>query len=251
MKYIFGNWKLYLTDEQSGALAQSLSALTFDTDQLSVAVFPSALSFSRVTDTLSESEIVVGAQNVGYTPLGAYTGEVSAHVFAQAGATHALVGHSERRHIFGEDTDATVKKMQACLDEGITPVLCIGETKEDVEENKIEYRLRRQLIPVLEGVNGVREKKWVIAYEPVWAISTGGNGTPCPAVDALERHTLIRTICSEFGVENVPVLYGGSVNVGNVEEYVTTPGIDGVLVGHASVDGTEFAVMVEKMSQVV
>lgn len=251
MKYIFGNWKLYLNDEQSFVLAQSLSTLKFNSQQLAVSVFPTALSFSRVKWTLGESSVVVGAQNVGYTPLGAYTGEVSAHVFAGAGATYALVGHSERRHIFGEDTDATVKKMQACLDEGITPVLCIGETKEDVQENKIEYRLRRQLIPVLEGVGGVKEKKWVIAYEPVWAISTGGNGTPCPAVDALERHNMIRAICSEFGVENVPVLYGGSVNVGNVEEYVTTPGIDGVLVGHASVDSTEFTAMVEKMSQVV
>lgn len=247
MKYIFGNWKLYLTDEQSGVLAQSLSALTFDTDQLHVAVFPSTLSFSRVTDMLSESEIAVGAQNVGYTPLGAYTGEVSAHVFAQAGATHALVGHSERRHIFGEDTETTVKKMQACLDEGITPVLCIGETKEDVEENKIEYRLRRQLVPVLEGVSGIKEKNWLIAYEPVWAISTGGNGTPCPAVDALERHNAIRAICTEFGVENVPVLYGGSVSVDNAEEYVTTPGIDGVLVGHASVDSATFTSLVEKV----
>lgn len=251
MKYIFGNWKLYLTDEQSGALAQSLSALTFDTDQLYVAVFPSTLSFSRVTDMLSESGIAVGAQNVGYTPLGAYTGEVSAHVFAQAGATHALVGHSERRHIFGEDTETTVKKMQACLDEGITPVLCIGETKEDVEENKIEYRLRRQLVPVLEGVSGIKEKNWLIAYEPVWAISTGGNGTPCPAVDALERHNAIRAICTEFGVENVPILYGGSVSVDNVEEYVTTPGIDGVLVGHASVDSATFTSLVEKVGQLV
>ncbi len=251
MKYIFGNWKLYLTDEQSGVLAQSLSALTFDTEQLRVAVFPSTLSFSRVAGMLSEGEIAVGVQNVGYTPLGAYTGEVSAHVFAQAGATYALVGHSERRHIFGEDTEATVKKMQACLDEGITPVLCIGETKEDVEENKIEYRLRRQLIPVLEGVNGIKEKNWLIAYEPVWAISTGGNGTPCPAVDALERHNAIRAICTEFGVDNVPVLYGGSVSVDNVEEYVTTPGIDGVLVGHASVDSATFTSLVEKVGQLV
>ncbi len=251
MKYIFGNWKLYLNDGQSFALAQSLSALAFDPQQLSVVVFPTALSFSRVCYALRDTSFEVGAQNIGYTPLGAYTGEVSAHVFAGAGAAYALVGHSERRHIFGEDTEATVKKMQACLDEGITPVLCIGETKEDVQENKIEYRLRRQLIPVLEGVSGIKEKKWLIAYEPVWAISSGGNGTPCPAVDALERHTLIRAICTEFGVENVPALYGGSVNVGNVEEYVTTPGIDGVLVGHASVDSTEFTAMVEKMSQVV
>jgi triosephosphate isomerase len=250
MKYIFGNWKLYLTDEQSFALAQSLSALKFDSQQLAVSVFPTALSFSRVAGILGESEIAVGAQNVGYTPLGAYTGEISAHVFASAGATYALAGHSERRHIFGEDTDATVKKVAACVEEGIVPVLCIGETKEDVEENKVEYRLRRQLIPVLEGVD-LKGKQWMIAYEPVWAISSGGNGTPCPAVDALERHNAIRTICSEFGIESVPVLYGGSVNKDNVEEYVTTPGIDGVLVGHASVDHAEFTAMVEKMSQVV
>lgn len=250
MKYILANWKLYLNDEQSFVLAQSLSKLKYDAEKLIVSVFPTALSFSRVKWILGESKISVGAQNVGYTPLGAYTGEISAHVLAGAGANYALVGHSERRHIFGEDTETIVKKMQACFDEGIIPVLCIGETKEDVEEGKIEYRIRRQLIPVLEGVS-VKEKTWLIAYEPVWAISSSGKGSPCPPQDALERHDIIRGVCNEFGVDNVPVLYGGSVDVDNIEAYMTTPGIDGVLVGHASVDTGEFTAMVEKMDKIM
>lgn len=250
MKYIFGNWKLYLNDEQSFVLAQSLSKLKFDAQQLTVSVFPTALSFSRVTLALKESDIAVGVQNVGHTPLGAYTGEISAHVFAQAGAKYALVGHSERRYVFQEDIDTTVKKMNACIDAGIIPILCIGETKEDVAENKIEYRLRRQLIPVLEGLE-TKNSQWLIAYEPVWAISQGGVGAPCPPVDALERHNTILVICSEYDVDDVPILYGGSVNADNIEAYVTTPGIDGVLVGHSSVNIEEFTLMVEKIVQVV
>lgn len=235
---------MYSTVEESVALTEAIATLSFDTDKLTVAVFPNTLVFERVQELLENSPIEVGAQNVSWVPQGAYTGATSAHLFATAGASYALVGHSERRYIFGEtDTDIR-KKLEAVIDAGMTAVLCIGETAEDVQDDKSTYRLKKQLQKALEGLD-VQEGQLIVAYEPVWAISSAGSGTPCSPEKAAEMHGIIRDEIATYLDISVPLIYGGSVSPQNMGAYITSPFIDGVLVGHASVNPENWVQMVE------
>lgn len=244
MTYLFGNWKMYMTVEESVALTEVLATLKFNASKVTVGVFPNTLVFERVQEMLERSDIALGAQNVSWVPQGAYTGATSAHLFATAGATYALVGHSERRYIFGETNADVRKKLEATLDAGLTAILCIGETKEDVDDGKTEYRLKKQLHEALDGLS-VEAGKLIIAYEPVWAISHGGHGVACSAERAAEAHTMIRSLTSEILESSVPVIYGGSVTPDNLAAYLTSSVIDGVLVGHASIYSDNWINMIE------
>ena len=150
MKYLFANWKMYLTVEESIALAKEAAKQEFPTETMTVALFPTALAFAQVRYFCASSPIKLGAQNCGWTPRGAYTGAISAELFAEAGAVFALVGHSERRHIFGETDSDVRKKIEACLAADLGPVVCVGETKEEKENSKREYRLKKQLMKALK-----------------------------------------------------------------------------------------------------
>lgn len=230
--YVFGNWKMYLDFDESCILMSRFLEKEYSQD-LQLSVFPSMLALSEVEKLTRDSDWQFGAQNIAWVEKGAYTGAISAQMVADAGASYALVGHSERRYIFGETNDATNKKIKACLEAGITPVLCIGETQEDKENDKRQYRLTRQLQEALEGID-VAAAELIVAYEPVWAIGTGDACLPADAED------VIGWIKNELGDESVPVLYGGSVDAQNVVSYTSQSSIDGVLVGGCSAKFEEF-----------
>ncbi len=195
--------------------------------------FPPAVSLEAVAARAGEhAGIRVGAQNVHWEPKGAFTGELSVAMAKEAGASAALVGHSERRHVFGERDEETGLKVRALLEGDLTPVLCVGEQLAEREADDTLEVVQRQLA-VLEGLDGATLSRLVIAYEPVWAIGTGKNATPA---DAAAVHGAIRRWCGEHGAGAVSILYGGSVKPENAEELLAEEEIDGVLVGGASLD---------------
>lgn len=232
MKYIFGNWKMYLSVEESLSLAKEIAVLQFS--EAKVCIFPNALAFCAVQDIIASNQnIALGAQNVAWTPRGAYTGALSAEIYEQSSARYALVGHSERRYIFGETNTDVRKKMEACLAAEITPVVCIGETREDKENNTRTIRLKEQIKAVFSNLD-LGAGDIFIAYEPVWAISRGSSADPCNPVDVEDVHGFIRQEISQYTDKPVPLLYGGSVNAENVVSYTVLRNVDGVLCGNAS-----------------
>lgn len=233
MKYLFANWKMYLSHKEAVALSAQYFGLPFDEHCLRVAVFPSMLSFLDVSKNLKQSAIARGVQNVAYTPRGAYTGAVSAELAAEAGARYALVGHSERRYIFGEDNEAIHKKVAAVIATGMTAILCIGDTSEDLANDKADYRVKKQLMRALEGTT-IPEGKLIVAYEPVWAIHNSGDAHACEPDKANAMHQLIKEELTQYSDAPVPVIYGGSVTAKNMLSYMACSDIDGVLVGSAS-----------------
>jgi triosephosphate isomerase len=204
--------------------------------------FPSAVALEAVVSgSTDQSGIVVGAQNLYWEPKGAFTGELSVPMAKEAGARAALVGHSERRHVFGETDEETGLKVKALLDHRLIPMLCVGERIEQREAGETLTVVERQLA-VLSSYDADTLQRVVIAYEPVWAIGTGKTATPA---DAAEVHAFIRGWYADHGVapEEVKVLYGGSVKPGNIETLVAQSEIDGVLVGGASLHPVEWAAM--------
>jgi triosephosphate isomerase len=238
------NWKMHLGPEGArqflGTFLEACGAL----QDREAWFFPSAAALETVVRlTGDRRDIQVGAQNVHWEPKGAFTGELSVPMALEAGARAALVGHSERRHVFGETDEETGKKVRALLEHGLTPMLCVGEKIEQREAGEALEVIARQL-RVLEEHEEAVLARVVIAYEPVWAIGTGKTATPS---DATEAHAFIRGWLGERGVapQAARILYGGSVKPGNVRELLAQPEIDGVLVGGASLDPARWAEMVQ------
>lgn len=243
MKYVFANWKMYLDFDETMILTNQLLAEGLPSD-ITIGLFPNTIALTEVEKAINGTNLMLGAQNVAWVPKGAYTGATSALFYKNAGCTHALVGHSERRHIFNETNDAVRKKMEACLDVGLTPVLCIGETQQDVENNKQQYRLKKQLMKALEGLD-IGNNDILIAYEPVWAI---GSGKPCLPDDVEDMHEWIKQEVKNYTDKNIPVLYGGSVNAQNINKYISKQSVDGVLIGHASATKEGFTSIIQALS---
>jgi triosephosphate isomerase len=193
------------------------------------------------------SDIAVGAQNVHWESKGPFTGGISIPMVKEVGARLTLVGHSERRHLFGETDEQVAKKTKAALSSAITPLVCVGETLAERDGARTEQVIVRQLGSLLQALQPDDWSRVVLAYEPVWAIGTGKNASPD---DAAQIHELIRMELGRNGVAiRVPVLYGGSVSSDNVAALLTRPQIDGVLVGGASLDPRGWADLIEKGSQ--
>ncbi len=229
------NWKMQLgPGSAADYLGRFLAATPAHADR-SLLFFPPAASLLTVAAALQErTDIRAGAQNIHWEPKGAFTGEMSAGIAQEAGASISLVGHSERRHVFGETDQQTGFKVRALLAAGMDVMLCVGETLEEREAGRTEEVCRRQLAAGLEHVEPAKLPQVMIAYEPVWAIGTGRNATP---EDAATVHRSIREAISERGATGrIPVLYGGSVNRGNVTALLAQRELDGVLVGGASLD---------------
>ncbi len=224
MNYFFLNWKMYLDRDQSILLANHLASK--DTLPDNTVIFCNDLALSEVKDIIGPER--VGTQNVAWVPAGAYTGATSAHMFKQAGATHALVGHSERRHIFNETNIAIRKKMEACVDTALTPVLCIGEKKEEREDNRWKEVLSEQLILALEDLD-MKGQIFYVAYEPVWAI---GTGVSCTSDMLQEVVDYIKQVLGTIN-QNAIILYGGSVSSTNIKDFDNVVGVEGVLIGSA------------------
>ncbi len=231
MRYFIANWKMYAGPTSSLKLAEAYRDLTIPTG-LKVIVAPTSLSFSAIQSTLAETDWKLAAQNIAWVPEGAYTGAVSGKMYAEAGATYALIGHSERRHIFGEGDSDVEKKIAAAILSGLIPILCIGESAEDLAEGKRQYRLKKQLqvLASLEAVVPI-----IVAYEPVWAITGSGTGTPCLPADVQDVHGFIKTELATLGFVDTPVIYGGSVKLETAADYLAIPEVDGVLAGSASI----------------
>lgn len=208
----------------------------------SVWFFPPAVSIAAVAEgSAGHRNVLVGAQDIYWEPKGAFTGATAGPLAKQSGARLTLVGHSERRHVFGETDEETRKKVTAALAADLQPVLCVGETLAQREAGETLAVVTRQLEAALGGRDG--KARVTIAYEPVWAIGTGRNATP---KDAAEVHAAIRAWLKEHAVTQTPhvILYGGSVNLKNVAELLAEPELDGVLVGGASLNPRDWAQLV-------
>lgn len=227
------------------AFMRSFLANTARQQGRQIVFFPPAVTLPAVVDALKERpDIRVGVQNIHWEDKGAFTGEISAAIARDAGATLALVGHSERRHVFGETDEATGKKVAAALRAGLTPLLCVGEKLEEREAGQAETTVLRQLRAGIALAEKQQVAGLLIAYEPVWAIGTGRTAT---AEDASAMHTVIRAELREHAGDRaarIPILYGGSVNRGNAAGLLAAADVDGVLVGGASLDADAWSSIV-------
>ena len=232
---------MFKTVHEAVFYVKELRALVDDLTGVEIVVAPPFTALHPLADAVRNSNIALGAQDVHWEREGAFTGAVSAPMLREAGADFVIIGHSERRTLFGE-TNATVnKKVQAAVVAGLTPIVCIGETLDQRERHETEAVLDRQLKEGLDGVTGEQLSAFVLAYEPVWAIGTGRTATPLQAGDA-HRHIRQR-LTQWFGVEAATrcrVLYGGSVKPDNITKLMADPDIDGALVGGASLDVKAF-----------
>ncbi len=230
--YLFANWKMYLDYDESNILANAIADQKKSIPKsVKMAIFPSALALYPVGQVLQDVGISVGAQNTQWMAKGAFTGEVSAEMYKLAGCEYALVGHSERRHLFGETSVEVRQKIEAILAAGLTPVICVGETKEERKNNKTKEVVEAQIKTALQNLDWPKDRELIVAYEPVWAIGTGDN---CDPAEAQRMHEEInKQVVALTGVTPV-ILYGGSVKPENIAEYLKTPSINGVLVGGAS-----------------
>jgi triosephosphate isomerase len=232
------NWKMHLHPGEARTYLQEFLRLHQPRDGRTVTFFPPAVSIEAVATTLAGHEhLSVGVQDVDWEPKGAFTGATSVALARGAGAASALIGHSERRHVYGETDEATARKVTAVLAGGLQAMLCVGEKLEEREAGHTAMVVVRQLRAALIGVSAHADL--VIAYEPVWAIGTGRNATPA---DAAEVHRVIRAELVALGLpEATRVLYGGSVKRENVDTLLNEDQIDGVLVGGASLDPEQWA----------
>jgi triosephosphate isomerase len=238
---IAGNWKMFKTVQEAVVFVKELRGLTKDVTAVDIVVGPPFTALYAVAEAARNSNIDVAAQNMHWEREGAFTGEVSAAMVKEAGAEYVIIGHSERRQLFGE-TDVNVnRKVMAAITAGIVPIVCMGETLEERERNETLAILDRQIKQGLDGVTGVQVAALVVAYEPVWAIGTGRNAT---AAQAGEAHAHIRTRLRQwFGAdaaERCRVIYGGSVKPDNIRQLIAEPDVDGALVGGASLDLKSF-----------
>lgn len=235
--FLAANWKMYKTVHDAFVFAKEFCNLVKGFDDVEIVLAPPFTAIHTVAETARNFPVGVAGQDLYWEREGAFTGEVSAAMLREAGAEYVIIGHSERRRLFGE-TDQTVnRKLVAALGEQLTPIVCIGETLEERERNETLPVLDRQINAGLDGLTGAQVSALVIAYEPVWAIGTGRNATPQQAGEA---HAHIRERLRQwFGgdaAEQCHVIYGGSVKPDNIQELVLLPDVDGALVGGASLD---------------
>ena len=237
------NWKMHVGPEEARVYLKAFQEAGELPTGRAVWLFPPAVSLETVAEGIAgDPNLLAGSQDIHWEPKGAFTGAISAPLAAQAGARATLVGHSERRHVFGETDEQTGKKVAAALAAGLHPVLCVGETLEQREGGKTLAVVTRQL----EAALGSKTQGEVtIAYEPVWAIGTGKNATP---QDAAEVHMAIRRWLTGRGAKVTRILYGGSVNLKNAADLLAEPELDGVLVGGASLDPHTWAELVRTRS---
>ncbi|MBM3777820.1 MAG: triose-phosphate isomerase [Acidimicrobiia bacterium] len=244
---IAGNWKMFKTVAEATAYLATFRGLVAEVTGVDIVLAPPFTALHALAAAAHGTRIGVAAQDLYWEREGAYTGEVSAAMIREAGASHVIIGHSERRTLFGE-TDATVnRKTVAALAAGLTPIVCIGETLDQRERDETLAVLDRQISQGLDGMKADEILRLVLAYEPVWAIGTGRNATPAQAGEA---HAHIRQRLREwFGAEAAErsrILYGGSVKPDNVASLLAQPDVDGGLVGGASLDPKAFAEIVAR-----
>jgi triosephosphate isomerase len=240
--YIAANWKMHKTVAEAGEFVDALLPQIAAT-QSDVVICPPFTALTAVVERRYGTAVKVAAQNMHEEGSGAFTGEVSAPMLVELDVEAVVLGHSERRQLFGEADEALARKVPAALAAGLEPILCVGETEEARDAEQTEAVLERQLQADLAGVEDTKLSEVVIAYEPIWAIGTGRTATPEQAQEAC---AFIRDLLRERGApaDAVRILYGGSVKPANAAELMSQPDIDGALVGGASLDPDDFAAIV-------
>ena len=243
---VAGNWKMSHGPERTRAFFKILR-LPFQGHGPEVLIFPPAVSLTAALECPDRDlRVALGAQNIHFEEEGAFTGEISARLAVEAGATHVLVGHSERRHIFGESDADVARKVRVALGHDLIPVICVGETLDQRNAGSVDEVILGQLNRALEGPTGGSSGSFLIAYEPVWAIGTGETATPR---DAEAAHQVLRTrLAATLGIDRgagIPILYGGSVNAENAGDLLAAPEVDGLLVGGASLSPDSFTSILE------
>ncbi len=238
---IAGNWKMNLDRAGAVALARGIAEQTLETSDVDLLVCPPNVYLAPVAEALAGSSVALGAQNMCCEPSGAFTGEISAAMVLDCGAKYVILGHSERRHVFGELDQDVNKKTVAALAAGLCPIVCVGELLEEREAGKTADVIRKQIEGSLANISAEQIQSVVLAYEPVWAIGTGKVATPEQAeeVHADLRELLVECYNPQIA-ESVQILYGGSVKPSNAAELLAQPNIDGALVGGASLKVDDF-----------
>ncbi len=242
---IAGNWKMFKNAKETKAMLTELIPLVKGSDGREIVICPPFINIESAVSACKGTNVKIGSQNIFWEEKGAFTGEISPGMIKDSGCEYAIIGHSERRQYFGE-SDATVnKRLYAALKAGLTPIVCVGETLEERENNRTFEVIEKQLKGGFSGLSKEQALKTVIAYEPVWAIGTGKTATPA---QAQEVHAFIRKqLEGLFGKEvssSVRILYGGSVKADNIKELMSQEDVDGGLVGGASLEASGFSKIV-------
>jgi triosephosphate isomerase len=244
---IAGNWKMFKTVQETVFYMKELRGLVHHVHGVDVVVAPPFTALRAAAEVVRSSNVGIAAQDVYWEREGAFTGEVSATMLREAGADYVIIGHSERRTLFGETDLHVNRKLAAALTGELTPIVCIGETLDQREANQTLDVLDQQIRQGFDNITAAQIAELVIAYEPVWAIGTGRNATP---EQAQEAHAHVRTRLRQwFGAESTErcrILYGGSVKPDNIASLITLPDVDGALVGGASLDVKAFADIVRR-----
>jgi triosephosphate isomerase len=245
-KIIAANWKMNMTQGESEVFMTTFLREIGDLDEVEIVIVPPFTAIPKVTELVTQTQnIKVGAQNMHWERSGAFTGEISPAMLRELFVRYVVLGHSERRAMFGETDEIVNRKVRAAYEEVLRPILCVGETLEEREKGRVEIVLSSQLRGSLAGVEAKELHETVIAYEPVWAIGTGKTAT---VGQAQEAHAFIRQILREMSdeatAEKIRIQYGGSVKPDNARTLLSQPDIDGALVGGASLDPRSFAQIV-------
>ena len=243
---IAGNWKMHKTPQETVSFIDALSVRCVDPGGIEILVIPPYTSLELAGRKLAEVPVELGAQDLFHETSGAYTGAISGSMLTACGCRYVLVGHSERRHVFGDDDNVIRRKLRAALEADLVPILCVGETLEERRGGRTEAVLTLQLSVALEGIAAGAMERIVIAYEPVWAIGTGETAVPEQAQEAIAGiRDWLSTRFDGATADAIRILYGGSVKPENAAALVSRPDIDGALVGGASLDPEAFAAIVE------
>ena len=241
------NWKMHKTQRESTAFIREFAALVQPLNNVEVVVAPVFTSLSTAAEAARGTKVQIAGQNLYFEKQGAFTGEISADMLKDAGASHVIIGHSERRRLFGDTDELVNRKLRAAITAGLTPIFCVGETLAEREAGETLAVLDRQVKVGLDGLTGDEIGSLVIAYEPVWAIGTGKNAT---SAEAGEAHAHIRGRLRQwFGgnpADRCRILYGGSVKPDNIRELIGLPDVDGALVGGASLEVRSFFEIVSR-----
>lgn len=238
---IAGNWKMNKNHKEAAELARGIVDLVGGETDVDVAVCPTFTSLAAVSEVVAGTSVALGAQNMHWEESGAYTGEISANMLLTLGCRYVILGHSERRAYFGETDEVVARKVKAAIAAGLTPIVCVGETKEQREEGVTEKVVEEQVHGAFNSLSADEFNGTVIAYEPVWAIGTGLTAT---AEQAQDVHSFIRGLLKGLFGESVAeatrIQYGGSMKPGNAGELLAQPDIDGGLIGGAALKADSF-----------
>jgi len=245
-RVIAGNWKMFKAQAETRAFFAALNPLVTGVTDCDIVIAPTFTSVASAVEATKGTHIAISGQDLYWEKEGAFTGEISAGMLVEAGCRYTLVGHSERRHIFGETDEAVFKKTKAALTAGLTPIVCIGEMLSDREAGRTEHICRCQFAGSIGALTPEEFSRILLAYEPVWAIGTGRTATPeiAAAVHKFVRHCA----AEKYGAAHAAalrILYGGSVKPDNIKGLMAEVEIDGVLVGGASLDPKSFACLVK------